>query len=73
MPVEVTTSETIKTIHDMVLADQRLKVWEIVEAIGISDDSVVSILNEHLGMRAIQKMDAAFAHNRPQTQLCEKL
>lgn len=52
-PVEVSTSETIEKIHDMVLADRRLKVREIVEAIGISHGSVVSILNDHLGMRKL--------------------
>ncbi|QQP31396.1 Mariner transposase, partial [Caligus rogercresseyi] len=35
-PVEVATPETIQKIHDMVLADRRLTVQEIVEAIGIS-------------------------------------
>ena len=52
-PVEVSTPETIKKIHDMVLADRRLKVREIVEAIGISHGSVVSILSDHLGMRKL--------------------
>ena len=50
----------------MLLADRRLKVRENVEAIGISHGSVVSILKDHLGMKkAIRKMGAAFAHNRP--------
>ena len=52
-PVEVSTPETIEKIHDMVLADRRLKVREIVEVIGISHGSVVSILNDHLGMRKL--------------------
>ena len=47
-PVEVSTAETIEKIHDMVLADRRLKVREIAEAMGISHGSVVSILNDHL-------------------------
>ena len=55
----------------MVLADWRLKVQEIVEAIGISDSSLVLILNEHLGMRTTCKLGAAFAHNRPRMQLCD--
>ncbi|QQP40773.1 Putative mariner transposase [Caligus rogercresseyi] len=50
-PVEVATPETIQKIHDMVLADRRLKVREIVEAIGISHGSVVSILKDHLAMK----------------------
>ena len=35
----------------MLLADRRLKVREIVEAIGTSHGSVVSILKDHLGMK----------------------
>ena len=35
----------------MVLADRRLKVREIVEAIGISHGSVVSVLKDHLVMK----------------------
>ena len=52
-PVKVVTPETIEKIHDMVLSDRRFKVREIVEAIGISHGSVVSILNDHLGMRKL--------------------
>ncbi len=40
-PFEVSTSETVEKIHDMVLADRRLKVKQIVEAMGISHGSVV--------------------------------
>ena len=43
-PVEVAIPETIAKIRNMVLADRRLKVWEIVEAIGISHGSVVSLI-----------------------------
>ena len=35
------------------LADRRLKVREIVQAIGISHESVVSILKDHLGMKKL--------------------
>ena len=41
-PVEVAIAETIDKICNMVLADQRLKVREIVEAIGKSHGSVLS-------------------------------
>ena len=34
-PVDVAIPEAIEKIHNMVLADRRLKVREIVEAIGI--------------------------------------
>ena len=52
-PVEVAIPETIEKIRNMVLADRRLKVREIVEAIGISHGSVVSILKDHLGMKKL--------------------
>ena len=42
-PVEVAIPETIEKVRNMVLADRRLKVRAIVEAIGISHGSVVSI------------------------------
>ena len=48
-PVEVAIPETI----EKQLADRILKVWEIVEAIGISNGSVVSILKDHLGMKKL--------------------
>ena len=40
-------------IRNMVLADRRLKVREIVEAIGISHGSEASILKDHLGMKKL--------------------
>lgn len=56
--IEIVTPETIENIHNMVLVNQRLKVCEIVEDVGISHDSVVSILYDHFGL------GVAFAHNR---------
>lgn len=52
-PIEVNTPENVEKIHDMVLADRRVKVREIVDAIGISYGSVVSILNDQLGLRKL--------------------
>ena len=52
-PVEVAIPETIEKNRNMVLADRRLKVREIVEAIGISHGSVVSILKDHLCMKKL--------------------
>lgn len=50
MLTEVVTPEKIEKIQDMMLDDRRLKVAEIVEAIGKSHVSVFSILIDHLGM-----------------------
>ena len=52
-PIEVSTPENFEKIHDMVLADRRVKVREIVDAIGISYGSVVSILNDQQGLRKL--------------------
>jgi len=52
-PVEATTPEMINKIHDMVLSDRRIKVRKIVEATGISQGTVFSILHEKLGVKKI--------------------
>ena len=43
----------IDEIQDMVLSDQQMKVREIVEATGISQGTVFSILHETLCMKKI--------------------
>ena len=43
----------MKKIHDLVLADRRLKVHEIAETVGISKNCVGHILHEILGMREV--------------------
>ncbi|GBN31528.1 hypothetical protein AVEN_53757-1 [Araneus ventricosus] len=52
-PVEVTSSEIIDKIRDMVFSDRRIKEREIVEATGISQGTVSSILHERLGVQKI--------------------
>ena len=52
-PVEVAIPETNEKISNMVLDNRRLKVQEIVEAIGIAHGSMVSILKDHLGMKKL--------------------
>jgi len=41
----------VTKIHDLVLADRRLKIREIAETVGMSKDCVGHILHEILGMR----------------------
>ena len=48
-----TTEDNVTKIHDLVLADRRLKVREIAETVGISKDRVGYILHEILGMRKL--------------------
>jgi len=40
-------------IHDLVLADRRLKICEIAETVGMSKDCVGHILHDILGMRKL--------------------
>jgi predicted DNA-binding transcriptional regulator len=47
------TEDNVTKIHDLVLADRRLKVREIAETVGISKDRVGHILHEILGMRKL--------------------
>ena len=45
------TPEIIKKVHDMILNHRRVKVREIVEAVGISHGTVITILHEELSMK----------------------
>ena len=48
-----TTEDNVTKIHDLVLADRRLKVREIAETVRISKDRVGHILHDILGMRKL--------------------
>ena len=50
-PQTATTEENVTKIHDLVLADRRLKVRELAETVGISTERVSHILHEILGMK----------------------
>ncbi len=45
--VEGSTPEMISKIHDMVLSDQRIKLYEVVEVTGASKDAIVLILHDN--------------------------
>ena len=40
--------KTLKEFHKLVLADRKLKFWEIAEELKISEGCVFAILHEHL-------------------------
>ena len=50
---EITKSEMINKIHDIILNDPKVKVREIVEIVSISIERVVNILHTHLCMRKL--------------------
>lgn len=52
-PMEVTTEDMVNKIHDIVLADRRVKVREIADIVHISIERIQNILHEKLGMRKL--------------------
>ena len=50
-PKSATTPEIIEQVHDMALDDWRMKVHEIADTIGISEECVRYMLHEELGMK----------------------
>lgn len=47
-PNKVTTSDMIEKYHDIVIHDRRIKIREIAQAMGISNEQVQNILRTHL-------------------------
>lgn len=52
-PIEVTTDDMVKKIENIVLADRRIKLREIVDAVNVSIERVQYILEEKLGMKKV--------------------
>lgn len=48
--MKMTTPEVIRKIHNVVLSHRRIKVYEIVEAIGVSQETMFSVLGENLNV-----------------------
>ena len=45
--------DIVKNIHDIVLADRRVKIKEIADIVDICTESIQNILHEKLGMRKL--------------------
>lgn len=52
-PADVVTEEIVEKVHDMILADRRLKVREIAETVGVSYGTAFNILHDKLGVRKL--------------------
>ena len=52
-PLDVIDEENCKKVRDLVYSDRRIQMEEIAQALGISHDSVSTILHAHLGMRKL--------------------
>ena len=50
-PNSAVVPENTKNLHKLILADRKLKLRVIAEELKISEDSVFTILHEHLSMR----------------------
>jgi len=54
----------INKIHDIMLADCRVKIREIANIVKISTERIQNVLHETLGIeKAIGEIGAAFAHS----------
>ncbi|UYV67602.1 hypothetical protein LAZ67_5001347 [Cordylochernes scorpioides] len=65
-PKTATTLEIIEKVHNIVVNDRRVKVCEIAEAEGISEERVRNILHEELGIRKLCRfvtMDETWVHH----------
>lgn len=49
----VTTPEIVNKIHDMIMADRRIKIRELAEAANISTERVHNIVHKHLDMKKL--------------------
>lgn len=52
-PADVITDEIVKKIHDMILADRRMKMHEVAKAAGVSHKTAINILHDKLGVRKL--------------------
>ena len=48
------TLNVVKKLHKLILADHKLKLYEIAEDLKISEGSVFTISHEHLSMRKLR-------------------
>ncbi|GBP71465.1 Histone-lysine N-methyltransferase SETMAR [Eumeta japonica] len=52
-PVTVVTEENVRKIEKLLLADRRIKLWQIAEELQISKERVGEIIHKHINMRKI--------------------
>ena len=64
-PVEAATPEIMEKVYDMILNDQWVKARGIFEAIGISHDTLITILHtKTVYEKVVDVMEATFNHRR---------
>jgi len=63
-------TEKMAKIHNIVLADRRVKIKEIVDSVQTSTEQIQNIIHKKFRHeKVIGKMGAAFAHNGSKTEL----
>jgi len=50
-PADVVIEKIVGKVHDMILADHRTKVCEVVEAVGVLYETAINILHDKLSVR----------------------
>ena len=66
-PIKVTTEDMVNKIHDIVLADRRVKIREIANIVKISTERIQNVLHETLGNWKSYRWDR-FAHSGTKTE-----
>lgn len=68
-PIEVTSEDIVNKIHDIVLADRRVKIRELADAVHISTERVFLYFTRYFGHeKAFCKMGAALTDSRPKAK-----
>lgn len=52
-PISAVTADNVEKVKKIILADRRIKQWEIARDVGISKERVHKIIHEHLGMSKV--------------------
>lgn len=52
-PISAVTADNVEKVKNLILADRRIKQWEIARDVGISKERVHEIIHEHLGMSKV--------------------
>ena len=53
--IEMTTKDVARKMHDIVLADRRMKIREIADIVDISTECIQNIPHEKSGMRKLSE------------------
>lgn len=52
-PISAVTADSVEKVKQLILADRRIKQWELARDVGISKERVHEIIHQHLGMSKV--------------------